>query len=110
MKIDLDVSPLYAPLQMQGAVGEYSVYYRARNQRWELWINVTGVPVEQWLPKHADTPTASGFCTAAEENSLKLAMGLILSTIGDWEDQCAAEAAAEAEAGFIADISHLGRT
>lgn len=71
-RIELAVTCMSAPLQIEGTVAGVGVYYRARHHRWG--IDLTGPGIEP-APEAGDHRW--GDCSFEEQNSLSFAMGKI---------------------------------
>lgn len=74
-RIELAVTCLCAPLQIEGTVAGVKVYYRARHHRWG--IDLEGVPTSERAPEACGE--LEGKCELEQECSLAFAMEKIFS-------------------------------
>lgn len=88
MKIDLEIFPPSCPLQVRGRYGEYGVYYRARHNRWDLWIDPEGAPIDHvWLgtDDRIDNPTTGGVCNSEQEDDPGFALARIAYEVESYD-------------------------
>lgn len=70
-------------MQIQGMWGSRGVYYRARDGRWQLYVNPDGPADTKWLSGVIDDPDDYGtFENPADETRLDFAMDLIVRAVG----------------------------